>query len=227
MSKVKYEKRIAPVENNKDKQKTYAEEMDRYKKAIHEDFFFEALLIDYAMLEDRLRSFLYHSAFIADRQTPKIWKKTSPYLKEFVSTYKRGKENETLGIMTISGKIKLVRSILLWASETTENCDNDRFKKTLKSRYESLDIGALLETLDLVEEWCRYRNEVIHSLLNKNITSLNEKLEEETIAGMKYARFIDAQIRILKKNDRIRRSVNAPKEKTRLRLGGFYGEKTK
>ena len=49
---------IQPVSDNKDKQRTYTENMAKYKKAIAGEFFFEAMLIDYAMLEDRLRSFL-------------------------------------------------------------------------------------------------------------------------------------------------------------------------
>ena len=79
---------IKPVSSAKDKQRTYSEQMTRYNKAIRGEFYLEALLIDYAMLEDRLYAILYHMAFIANRKTLKIWKKTKPYLSSIVEKYK-------------------------------------------------------------------------------------------------------------------------------------------
>ena len=61
------ERRITPVADNREKQQTYKDQMQRYSKAMKDEFFFEAMLIDYAMLEDRLRSTLYHAAFFANR----------------------------------------------------------------------------------------------------------------------------------------------------------------
>lgn len=51
------DKRIASVDNNYDKQMTYREQLGKYKVAMEHAFYFEALLIVYAMMEDRLRSF--------------------------------------------------------------------------------------------------------------------------------------------------------------------------
>ena len=48
---------IAPVETMQEKYETYTIEMKRLKKALDKGFYFEAMLIDYALLEDRLRSF--------------------------------------------------------------------------------------------------------------------------------------------------------------------------
>lgn len=50
---------IKPVESNTDKAFTYRQMKGRYIKAISEQFYFETLMIDYAMIEDRLRSFIY------------------------------------------------------------------------------------------------------------------------------------------------------------------------
>lgn len=54
------QKKIEIVKDNKDKQLTYQKQMGRYKKALDNKFYFEAMLIVYAMLEDRLHSFLYY-----------------------------------------------------------------------------------------------------------------------------------------------------------------------
>lgn len=191
------ERRIAPVADNTE------------KKAMKDGFFFEAMLIDYAVLEDRLRSMLYHAAFFASRDKTVCWKKTKPYFQRFVSEYKNTKENESLGVTNISGKIKVVRSMLRWIIEGDAIDHNDRYLQKLDYQCESLDIGAILETLDDIQDWCAYRNEIVHALLNKNITGVYAELETQAENGMKYARLIDSQVRILKKGNVVRKSVNA------------------
>ena len=203
------ERRIAPVANNTEKKATYQEQMRRYRKAMKDGFFFEAMLIDYAVLEDRLRSMLYHTAFFASRDKTVCWKKTKPYFQRFVSEYKNTKENESLGVTNISGKIKVVRSMLRWVIEGDAIDHNDRYLQKLDYQCESLDIGAILETLDDIQDWCAYRNEIVHALLNKNITGVYAELETQAENGMKYARLIDSQVRILKKGNVVRKSVNA------------------
>ena len=49
------------VQTRQEKYQVYRYSMARYAKAMKEGFFFEAILIDYAMIEDRLRSFLWHA----------------------------------------------------------------------------------------------------------------------------------------------------------------------
>ena len=203
------ERKIAPITDNLDKQQTYRYQMSRYSKALREGFFFEAMLIDYAMLEDRLLAILYHAAFFADRDKTKCWKRTKPYFQHFVSTFKKEKENDTLGVKNISGKIKIIRSMLLWASETDGGYENDRYLIRLKSQCECMDIGALLETLNAIEQWCEYRNEIVHALLNKQTASVYSELKIQVENGMKYARIIDSQVRLMKKGNLIRRAVNA------------------
>ncbi len=204
------ERRIAPVADNREKQQTYKEQMQRFSKAMKDGFFFEAMLIDYAMLEDRLHSMLYHAAFFANRDKAGCWKKTKPYFQTFVKQYKNEKENDTLGVTNISGKIKVIRSMLRWVSEADATNVKDRYLLRLKNQCESMDIGAMLEILDDVQEWCGYRNEIVHALLNKNTTSVYAELEAQAQNGMKYARLIDSQVRILKKGNAIRKSINAP-----------------
>ena len=65
---------ILPAENNYDKAHTYEKMMQRYKKAVKEEFFFEAVLIDYAVIEDRMLSFLYHCGIQNSRTDIKISK---------------------------------------------------------------------------------------------------------------------------------------------------------
>ena len=47
-----------------DKQETYRTLLSRHKLAMKHGFYFEALLIDYAMLEDRLVAFLWRQGYL-------------------------------------------------------------------------------------------------------------------------------------------------------------------
>ena len=202
------QRKIKPVTDNSDKQRTYRAHKGRYKRAMENEFFFEALLIDYALLEDRLRSMIYHMGFLKDRTAFKIWKKKSAYLQDIVSSYKNADENCQLGISRISGKIKIIRCVLEWAAYTEGGYQKDRHLSALKSQCEGLDIGGLLSALDELQEWCAYRNEVIHGLMNKNLESLSDKLKAHAEAGMQLANYFDNQEKLLKKGNRIRKSAN-------------------
>ena len=82
----------------------------------------------------------------------------------------------------------------------------------MKSQIESLDADALLQTLDDVERWKNYRNEIMHSLLNKNMFSVEEEIAETAVRGMELARELDAHERMLKKGNVIRRSCGLKME---------------
>ena len=49
------EKQIAAVKDNVEKQEAYRKQLGRYRRALNNEFYFEAMLIVYAMIEDRLR----------------------------------------------------------------------------------------------------------------------------------------------------------------------------
>jgi hypothetical protein len=78
----------------------------------------------------------------------------------------------------------------------------------LKSLLERIDIGGMLDVLKSLEPWLDYRNEIIHASMNKNIDSLYEQLGAKVEEGMEYARFIDEQVRILKRDNRVRKKMN-------------------
>ena len=199
---------IEPVKNNRDKQQTYSNNIRKYNRALKQGFYFEAILIDYALMEDRLRSFIYYIGGLKSKDSYKIGKgSVRDRITKIVGQYKQESENNSLGITNISGKIKIIRATLLWATNVEET-PQDKYLKTLKSQYEGqLDIGGLLDTLEDIQEWCKYRNELIHALMNKNINSIDQEVEIQAIKGMKLARYIDEQVKLLKKGNWIRRSV--------------------
>lgn len=202
---------IQPVSDNKDKQRTYTENMAKYKKAIAGEFFFEAMLIDYAMLEDRLRSFLYYIGLLKSRDSYKADNAVVvSKIRPIIAAYKRKDESDSVGITNISGKMKIVRCTLLWAANT-EGTSGDPYLTALKCQYEgALDIEDVLDKLNEIVKWCAYRNEVIHALLNKNTGSLMQDLPQQARRGMELARFMDDQVKKLKKGNVIRRRLKLP-----------------
>ena len=202
-------RRIKPVSDNTDKQNSYREYLRRYNKAMQEGFYLEAILIDYAIIEDRLRSFIYHLGLLNTKDSYKAdGTKAKKCLKGIISDYKLNGENDHFNINSITGKIKIIRCTLLWAEQESFNSD-DRYLKILRDQYDRyLDVDGLLDTLSEIDDWRDYRNEVIHSLFNKNTYSLNEEISVQAERGMQLARFVDNQVKCLKKGNRIRKSIN-------------------
>ena len=196
---------IDSVKNNQEKYKTYREIMGRLSKAIKVGFYYEAILIEYALIEDRLVSFLYHMGIIGERDILKMGKKRKKELKPILLSYNQKADN--LRLKNISTKIMIVKTILLWASETTDDLSKNKYLKTLKSRCESVDVDGIVEILDSLDKWRDYRNEIIHCLMSKNTYSIDSTLKEQVLNGRDYARFLDAQLRIIKRGNVIRKAA--------------------
>lgn len=200
------ERQIKIVDNNNEKAYTYRQMKGRYNKAMSEKFYFEAMMIDYAMIEDRLRSFIYHIGGTNSRTSSKLDNKTSkPFLLLLYNGYSK-KKNTGLNLNNVSTKCNLIRVMLNWV-ENTEGTDG-KYQQKLKYACESLDTEDVLQCFDELEKWCKYRNEVIHGLMNKNILSLDEKLADKAEEGMKIALRIDSYIRVVKRGNIVRKSLN-------------------
>lgn len=195
---------IESVQNNYEKYLTYRDQMGRYKRAIKGGFYFEALLIDYAMLEDRLLTFLYYIGAVdttfSDITIPAG---TSGFFEQLYG--KRLDKN----LRNIGEKIKVIRKVLNWA-ETDEYFDpHQKYQITLNKQCRAqLDIPEFLAKLDEIDKWKDYRNQVIHALMKKKSSSVSEQNREKSLEGMELARYIDRQITKIKKGGYIRRSIN-------------------
>lgn len=202
---------IKPVNSNNEKNNTYRYQLGRYNKAIKEGFYFEAMMIVYAMLEDRLRSYMYYIGLLRKRTDFKCNKSTTEYIKKIM--FEQGNENPILKINTITGKIQIVKSTLNWSQKEMES--DDGYLKNLKLLLEGMDIDGFLEVLsklDAEDGWLKLRNEIIHSSMNKNICNMYENLSEKVQIGFQYARFIDSQIKVIKKSNEVRKYLKLSNE---------------
>lgn len=197
------------VKDNKDKQQTYAYWKSRYKLAMREEFYVEALMIDYALMEDRLNAILFHSGVLPNRQTLKMKAGTTKnLLRQILAEYGNFKEPVRVNLTNITGKIKCLQAVLAWVEKCTGDYEENRYLKTLKNQYESCEIDGLEECLQDITDWCKYRNEIIHAAFNKNVSSLSENFRDRAIEGFQLANYLDAQERIIKKGNRIRKAAN-------------------
>lgn len=205
---------ITPVASNREKQQTYREFMARYSRAMRNEFYLEALLIDYAVLEDRLRSFLYHMGMFIKRNDykPNV-NEVKRALASIVKEWKSKEENDKLGVNTITGKMKIIRCSAKWAALSEGVPDGGRYPAELKNKLQGLDLNRLTELLDEIKAWCGYRNEVIHSLLNKNNIRVDERLESMAQRGMELAREMGGFVAQLKKGNTLRNKLGLPVEK--------------
>lgn len=199
-------RKIKPVNDNADKEKTYTELMSKYKKAVKSECYFEAMLITYAFLEDRLRSYLYYIGIFNSRDSRKFdSQKVKPYIKAMVEKYS---ENTKLSVSSISAKMNIVRSVQLWYKEGCRNDDNSPYLSELAECIDVCgDADEMLDTLNRISEWCEYRNEVVHAVLNKNLNSLYSELSDRVEDGMALGRIIDKQISAMKRRDNVRKAL--------------------
>lgn len=201
-------RKIAPVKNNSDKYNTYQNQIKRYNLAVKHEFHFEAMLICYAMMEDRLNSWLY---YLGCRKTDKSFKfdvsASKDKLKPLVERY-LPKESNNLGITSITGKRKIIKATLLWAKDGYPEAESDKYYSAIWAAYQDIDIDEALVYFAKCEDWCAYRNEIIHALMNKNTDSLNSELAARVTEGMEIARYFDSLVKRVKKGKSIRKSIN-------------------
>jgi hypothetical protein len=199
------EHQIRQAANNTERKEVYKYQLGKYRKAMKEEFYFEALMIVYNMLEDRLKSFLYYSGALATRNGKlNPCSKTKADLR-IILTQEFG-EKEQFRMSTITGKIRLITAIVNWSASVELNeTEASTYMCCLKREMESTDIGGILSVLKEIKEWLKYRNEVMHAAMNKNVVALYENLPEKIVDGMDYARYIDSQVKILKRKNKIRK----------------------
>jgi len=202
---------IQTVTDNMDKQRTYAYWKGRYKLAVQHEFYFEALMIDYALIEDRIVSILYHSGVMPNRQTLKMQaKSTKTLLRNILVIYGDFKESNRVELTKLYGKIRVMLAILNWVENVEDDYKENNYLFTLKRQYESVDIGGLRETFDAIKQWSDYRDEIVHAALNKNLEDITDKVAVKVQEGFQYANYLDVQERIIRKGNAIRKAANLP-----------------
>jgi hypothetical protein len=184
--------KIIKVKNNKEKGNTYKNMFARFKKAIKNEFYFEAIFIDYAMLEDRLTSFLkYLGIVIPSIDRLRINDNYYNSINNLFNDY----NNSKLEINNISVKINLIKYLIKsYKLNSLEKYNLNNLRPVI----ESININTLETTLNELEGWIIKRNNLIHDLMEKEISSINDNLSDVAESGNLYVRSIDTQVSKIK-----------------------------
>ena len=91
------------VKTGTEKQEVYTEEYAKFKKALREEFFLEGIVIGYAVIEDRLVSFLHHAGILSrDNEELKINRSVYPYMRRLLDK----DDDYSIKIKNISVKVE-------------------------------------------------------------------------------------------------------------------------
>lgn len=205
-------RKIEPVNNREEKEEIYKIQFKKYDIAIKNQFYLEAISIVYAMCEDKLKSFLYLSGCI--NQNLEVTKKYRKVLRQIWKL----DERKRFGINKISNKRAYILNILNWVKLDDlkldfNNITNAKVQETfafeLKEKIsKEVDINRLTNTINILENWCELRNEIIHGLLNKSSNELDKNLEKCATDGFKLAKELEAIVEQYEKGNNIRKELN-------------------
>lgn len=194
------------VTNNIEKYKTYKSQMERFNLAREQGFYFESIFILYAILEDRLSSFLYHAGVVnskRDRLTKN--KKVKPYLEEALASL----GDKKYRISSIGNKILIIQHLISYSQTYTPNKSPISYQDHLCAQiHKSKNWENMNMLLEAMHDWCKSRNELVHALLSKNVENQGEKLIFLIDDGYDYCRQLDNFVRSLKRSNTIRKHFN-------------------
>lgn len=197
---------IKEVNNNCEKRDAYNENVKRYNKALKNEFYFEAIWIMYAILEDRTSSFFYHLGFTQTDNRNNIIRKKE-IKKQIREIFKMKEREKNYQLVKLSGKILRIQNLLEW-SKNEENANTQYKKEIRKVLLNVFSDEEFLKNLNyLNDNWREKRNELTHALLIKNIDSVKGELKPLAEKGKDIFNIIDKKVKKIK-NAKIREKFN-------------------
>lgn len=189
---------IQKVANNKEKGVSYTENFKRYNKAKASEFYLECLWVLYAMIEDRTSSFLYYIGFTSEEKRSSATG-TQKIKREIRDIFEMDQPNAKYKFDTLSGKLMRIKELLAWCKVDHQLLSGyqQALVKVLQPVADSAEFGNALNYLE--SEWRDKRNQLTHSLFNKNPDAVFAELLPLVENGYVAARQLDAQVREIKK----------------------------
>ena len=191
------------VKNKMEKYRSYKTQIAKYNKAIEQGFFYEAMIISYAIMEDRMLSFLNSIGFvnieiIKETTDFSVSKAVLPFIRSLTGQKK-------VNVKNISAKRDLIKSILTMTYEEAEQYEKEYAVKQrtekmngyLQDLFMDIDESGIdrkeaLEMLEKQKQWCDRRNSIIHGLLNLQTgESFNNEVEDLARDSMVIWRYLD------------------------------------
>lgn len=204
------------IKDNMNKYQAYKTQIAKYNRAIEEGFYYEATLISYAIMEDRMLAFLDKIGFVNITTTPeKVELSTTEAVRPFLRSLV-GEKN--IDVRNISAKRRLIASIITMRYEEAEQYEKDYAAKQktsnmngyLQELYMDIDESGIdreetLEILTKIADWCDRRNSLIHSMLNiKTGDTFDDEVETLAKESVILWRFLDNKLVVKLNNCKLR-----------------------
>ncbi len=188
---------IKMVNSSMDKHFTYIELNNLRDKALLCGDYISVMHYCYAMIEDRLLSFL-HYLYIIDRNK-------YPYLLEnkiatsiTLLLYPNKKDDFCIkskpNFNNINTKINVIKKIYNYSGKDIIILNMKNFIN------EIIDLNELKGDVKNLIEWKNFRNELVHSLYNKNLEDYNSKIKKYANIGISLANKFDNYSDLMKGN---------------------------
>ena len=189
---------IQVVSDNKAKGLSFKENFKRYNKAKASGFYLECLWILYSMLEDRTSAFFYYLGFASskNRNTVTGSKKIKVQVRQILNMTD---SNAKYKFDTISGKLSRISQIIAWSVAVDDDLTD--YQKVIKNIVEVISTNQdFLDALEyLNDEWRDKRNQLMHSLFNKNPENVSLELKSLVEKGYTATRIIDKAVSQVKR----------------------------
>lgn len=211
------------IKTGKERQKAYQTEYQRYKIAMKYEFYLEAVAICYAVIEDRLISFLHHAGIVTrTNDNLCINSKVYPYVRRLLNK----DDNCNVKIKDISVKMAVVQSLLNLTEERAleideEVCEHIKgikrkqsvakpgYMMDLYSKVQKVHLQEALDAFTVLNKWRDDRNKLIHALLNNTASSALEAKRSCAENGYPISRsFDDHLVKPFKKSNTLRKKYN-------------------
>jgi len=195
-----------PISDNLEKSATYKSQLERFKLAREQGFYFEGIFILFAMMEDRLSSFLFYAG-MSNCNRDKVT--TNPKVRPQLNAIFLKGDWQKNALKGISYKIDLIQHLLAWSrSYIFADPSNDYQDMLAKQISQTYKADEMITTLGEIKNWCKSRNELVHALLNKNLVNQAGRLQLLVEVGYAYTRQLDKFVRSFKNHNTIRKQFN-------------------
>ncbi len=223
-------KRVTEMEritSGKEKQNAYRIEYSRYKKALTQEFYLEGLVIGYAIIEDRLVSFLHYCGIVSrEKENLEINKSVYPFIRTLLNK----SEDTSIKVKDIRVKMDIVQALLELDAESAQQIEIDTkavidrqnegkkrkrriligYMIALQRKMNNLKKAELLDFLkNQLDPWRENRNQIIHALLSKKVDGVAIAKKELSEQGYELTRTLDNElVKPTKRGTDIRKKFN-------------------
>jgi hypothetical protein len=165
---------------NIDKYKAYRYSFSKLKKAMENEFYFEAILIEYAIFEDRINSLFRRMGFL--NQSGNLPESNRKMLKRIFHKNTRWTD--------ISTKIKLIETLITFEAIHLDNLEDKQYLSELYLRIKPLN-HEIQQIILQLSPWLKMRNRYVHALMEYKTTNLEIELKEFVTQGETIIRNLD------------------------------------